>query len=81
MAKNNKRYVDNLKKEMEDASINQGPKNIKYVVSLDLNEDEITNMKRFVADLKNTANRRSVTVKSLIYDILKDSGLFEYKTY
>lgn len=81
MAKNNKRYVDNLKKVIKDASINQGPKNIKYVVSLDLNEDEITNMKRFVADLKNTANRKNVSAKSLIYDILKDSGLFEYKTY
>lgn len=81
MAKNNRRYVDELKKEIKDASTKQAQKNIKYVVSLDLNEDEITNMKRFVADLKNTANRKNVSAKSLIYDILKDSGLFEYKTY
>lgn len=81
MAKNNRRYVDELKKEIKDASTKQAKKNIKYVVSLDLNEDEITNMKRFVADLKNTANRKNVSAKSLIYDILKDSGLFEYKTY
>lgn len=81
MAKNNRKYIDNLKKEIEDASTKQAQKNIKYVVSLDLNEDEITNMKRFVADLKNTANRKNVSAKSLIYDILKDSGLFEYKTY
>ena len=81
MAKNNKKYIDNLKKEIKDGSIKQGPKNIKYVVGLDLNEDEIANMKRFVADLKNTTNRKNATAKSLIYDILKDSGLFEYKTY
>lgn len=81
MAKINRRYVDELKKEIENASTKQAQKNIKYVVSLDLNEDEITNMKRFVADLKNTANRKNVSAKSLIYDILKDSGLFEYKTY
>jgi hypothetical protein len=80
MSRNNKKYIDTLKKEIEKASENQNKETVKYVVSIDLQEDELRNMKQFISDLRSTASTKSITAKSLIYDILKNSGLFEYKS-
>lgn len=79
MSRSNKKYIDSLKKEIQEASSNQTRETTKYVVSLDLQEEEIRNLKEFISDLRSTAGRKDITAKSLIYNILKNSGLFEYK--
>jgi hypothetical protein len=69
-----KNFIDDL---VSKAKNKKSSKTEVLQLNLHLSSDEMKNLKKLVTFLK--ANNNSITIKSLCYQALKESGLFEDK--
>ena len=67
-----KNFIDDL---VSKAKNKKSSKTEVLQLNLHLSSDEMKNLKKLVTFLK--ANNNSITIKSLCYQALKESGLFE----